>query len=549
MRVSFLFTLLFGCSFAIAKTALVVGNPAAPQGGTFYTNLTSEPDILNPIYSSEAVAATVNGYVVDGLLYQNPETYEFEPGMAEKYEVSKDGKTFTFHLRKGLVFSDGTPVTSDDVRFSVECVRNPAFKAMQRVSYYDELDKIETPDPLTIRFLMKKKYFKNLEVLGTAGFTPIVPKATYGDPSKNLSKVSIGSGPYKIDKYDHGKTIEIVRNPGWWGYKTKTPLTAGSGKFDRIVFRFIKDFNLQIEMLKKGQIDFLDFVQPEQFVQKAVGEPFGSEIIKHKEDNQDPVHKTFNFVAWNLKNPIFQDRNVRVALVQLMNREMMNEKFRFNMTDVAAGPTWLRNEAIADPKVKPFPFDPKKAAELLHKAGWKDRGQTGILSKEIDKKMTEFRFTLLLPVRDYEKYFTVYKEELKKAGIEMEIKVIEWNAFVSLLNDQKFDAVTMAWVPGSIEQDMKQIWHSTSAKPGGSNFISYANPEVDKWIDQAREEMNPKKRLELWRKVYRRVADDAPYAFMFSTRYDLYFAWKTIGMAKGTMKYDRGSSYWWKIAP
>lgn len=540
---------LFLGLFTHAKSVQILGNPSAPIGGTLYMNVAVEPDVLNPISTSEAAAHFVSNQVVEGLLFHNPETNEFETGLADKFDVSKDGRKFTFRLRKDATFSDGTPVTSADVRFSIEAIRDPAYKAVARVSYFDNLERIETPNARTIRIYMKKRYFKNLEVFASNGFLPIVPKAVYGDPAKANAKVLIGSGPYKLDKLENGKGLELVRNPNWWGYKSKDSRFTGMGKFDRIVYRFVRDPNLQLEMLKKGELDFLDFVQPDVFVQKAVGEPFDTKIIKHKEDNQDPTHKSFNFIAWNLRNPLFQSRNVRMALAHLMNREEMNEKFRFNMSDLAAGPTWLRNEYVADSAVKPIPYDPAKAATLLKKSGWTDKAKKGVISREVNGKRTPFKFTLLLPTRDNEKYFTVYKEELRKAGIEMEIKHVEWSSFIKLLDDQKFDAVTMSWIPGSLEQDLKQIWHSTSNKPGGSNFINYANPEVDKTIDKAREELNTKKRRMLWRKAYRLIADDAPYAFMFSTRYDLYFVWDHIGMTKGTMKFDRGSSYWWRTAP
>jgi peptide/nickel transport system substrate-binding protein/microcin C transport system substrate-binding protein len=532
-------------AFAAKPDATPIGNAAAPSGGTFFYNLVAEPEILNPIYHSERVTSQIAEFVMDRLLELNPETNAWEPGLAEKYEVSKDGLTFTFKLRKNLKWSDGQPLTSDDVRFTIECVNDPAFKAVHRKSYYEDIAKIETPDPLTIKFVMKKKYYKTLEVL--ASQTLIVPKHIYGDPSKPLSKVMMGAGPYMMDQYNHGKSIELVRNPHWWGVDAKEKMSIGQAKFERVVFRFIKDENLQVEMLKKGQLDFLD-LQPNQFAQKTSEPPFDTEIIKHKEENQDATKKAFYFTAWNLKNPLFQDRNVRIALAELMNRPMMIEKFRFGLSDLAAGPTYLRNEQIADPAVKPLPYDPKHASELLKKAGWEDHDKNGILDKKINGAKTEFRFTLLLPNPDYEKYFTSYKEDLKKAGIEMEIKNIEWNAFVKLLNEQKFDSLAMSWVVGSLEADPKQIWHSTSANLGGSNFISYKNPVVDKLIDKAREEMNPVKRRDMFRKVYRTIAEDAPYVWMFSTRYDLYAAWKAVGMTKGTMKYDRGMTFWWKAA-
>ena len=535
----------FSLALSLPSTAAkptTLGNPEAPVTGTFYLNLKSEPESLNPINSTDAFASTVQGYVSDGLLTQNPQTYELEPGMAEKWEVSKDGLTYTFYLRDGLKFSDGKPVTMEDVKFSFECVKDPAYKAAHRLSYYENIDKIEVVDAKTIRFKMKKKYFKNLDVLGSGGFTPIVPKHVYGDPKKMGSKTLIGSGPYKVKDYNRGKNILITRNEDWWGYKD--PRFKGAYKFKNIYFRFIKEDNLELEMVKKGRLDFT-MTSPEVFVKKAVGAPFGKTVLKHQVENQAPGTKGYNYVGWNLTNPLFKEKKVRKALTHLMNRKLMNEKFRFNMSDLATGPTYYANDIIVDKTVKPMTFDPKLAGKLLKEAGWSDKDKNGVLEKDIDGKKTEFKFTLLLANRDTEKYYTMYKEDLKKAGIQMDIKILEWNAFVKLLDEKKFEAVTLGWRVGSLEQDLKQIWHSDSAQPGGSNFISYKNPKVDKIIDQAREELNEGKRRKLWREAYRLIADDAPYTFMFSNKYDLYVVNKRIGMVAPTLTYSLGDNYWW----
>lgn len=545
MRVAILVLIGFLASSCFAKSrGSEIGSREAKRGGTLNLNLQAEPESLNPISYTDAYSGLVQLWVMESLLRVNPETYVLSPGLADKYQISKDSLTYTFHLRKGIVFSDGHPITSADVKFSFECYLDPRFKALHRRAYVEDIARIETPDTQTVRVIMKRKYYKNLEMLGSQ--LSIVPKHVYEDPSKPLSKVLIGSGPYKLDNYDHGKSIELVRNDNWWGYKTPTPITRNQGKFDKVVFHFISEDNLQLDMLKQGQIDVLDHVEPDVFVQKAVGEPFDKKIIKHKEENQDPVHKLFNFVAWNLRNPIFKDRDVRVALAELMNRPLMNEKFRFNMSDLAAGPSW-RNERTIDPKVKPLPFDPAKAAELLKKDGWEDKEKKGILQKQIDGKTVEFRFTLVFAKHDLEKYFTMYQEDLKKAGIDMEVKFVEWNTFVKLLTEQKFDAAALAWSMGSLEPDLKQIFHSESAAPGGSNFGGYSNPEVDQLLDKVRVEMNASKRKPLWKKIYRLIAEDQPYAFMFSTKYDLYLAWDYIGMTKGTLKFDRGQYWWWRI--
>ncbi|NJL24979.1 MAG: hypothetical protein HC902_07270 [Calothrix sp. SM1_5_4] len=131
-----------------------------------------------------------------------------------------------------------------------------------------------------------------------------------------------------------------------------------------------------------------------------------------------------------------------------MNRKLLIEKFMFDKAVEGRGPVYYKSPFMPE-SVKPIEFSPEKAKALLKKAGWDDKDKNGVLEKTIDGQNREFRFSLLLPNRDSEKYFTLYKEDLKKAGIDMEIKLIEWNTFSKLLDEQKFDAVTLAWAGGS----------------------------------------------------------------------------------------------------
>ena len=516
-----------------------LGNADAPVGGTFQREFSSEPETLNPISSSDFYGALLFRHTHDGLLFYNWDTGEYEPGLAESYELSKDNLVYTFHLRQDAKFHDGTPVTAEDVKFTFDVIKNPEYKAQHKLPYYENLDSIEVVDPQTVKFKFKSFYFKNLIVIADVGYTPIVPKHAYEDPKKKMNKEVIGSGAYKLETYDRGKSILLTRNNDWWGFKV--PALKGMNKFEKILIRFIKEENLQLEMMKKGQLDFIE-MQPEAYVQKTNEAPWGTDIIKEKVENLEP--KSYNYVGWNMKNPMFKDRNVRVALAHLMNRDLMNEKFRFKMSFLETGP-WYYSSPASDKSVKPVQFNPTKAKELLKKAGWDDKDKNGTLEKTVDGQQKEFRFELLLPTRDYEKYFTIYKEDLKKAGIEMNIKILEWNALVKALDEQKFDAVTLAWAGGDVEPDPKQIWHSESARAGGSNFISYSNPEVDKLIDEARVMPNKEKRMAIWKKVYRLIADDAPYVFMFSPRYALYGHSKKVQMSKPTLGYGIGYQYWW----
>ncbi|RME15679.1 MAG: peptide ABC transporter substrate-binding protein [Bdellovibrio sp.] len=469
-------------------------------------------------------------------MIHDPDTYELTPWLADDLKKDPKGLWYIFHIRKNVFWHDGKPLTAKDVKFSFDVIRDDRFATAHLRPYYENIKECILLDDHTVKFTVKKKYFGNLNVLATL---QVAPQHVYGDPKKKVNKKIIGSGPYILAKYHRGKSIILKRNPKWWG--NHLPEFKGQFNFQKIFIRFIKNENVRLEMLKKGQLDYLSLT-PEAFVKKTEGAIWTQKIDKIKAENLAP--KSYGFVGWNLKKPLFQDRKVRLALSHLMNREEMNKKFRYNMSLLATGP-WYRQSVYADPQVKPLLFNPQKAAQLLSEAGWKDSDKDGLLDKKINGQKTPFRFTLMFANKDSEKYFTMYKEDLRKAGIEMNIKLVEWNTLVKALDEKKFDAVNLGWGGGSVDLDPKQIWHSQSAKNGGSNFISYSNKEVDRLIDLGRQELDKKKRIKIFRKVYRLIAQDAPYTFMFVNKYVLYAKSKRVKQQKPTYKYEIGEQFWW----
>lgn len=512
-------------------------NESAPKGGNFVTNLGGEPPTIHPITATDVYASGVQSYVCEGLLTRDPETYEFKSRLAEKWEISKDNKTFTFFLRKNAFFHDGTPVTAEDVKFSFEAIFIDAYEAAHMRPYYEGLAKVEVVDAYTVKFTAKDSYYKNFD--SAAGLT-VIPKHIYSDlaKSKKMNRELICSGPYKVAKFERAQMIQLKKFDKWWGNTASE--YKGAYNYDTITMRFYKEENVTLERAKKGELDYLD-LRIEAFMKKTAEAPWGKTILKHKVENSAP--KSFGFVGWNFNNPIFQDKNVRVALAQLMNRDEMNKKFRYGMSEPANGAIYIKSEYA--PAVKAFKYDIKAAGGLLAKAGWTDSNKDGLLDKVIAGKSTPFKFTLIHANKDNEKYWTMYKEDLGKAGIEMEIKYLEWNSFLKLLDDGKFDAVSLGWGGGSVDPDPKQVWHSSSAVPGGSNFINYKNAEVDKLIDQARLEPNRPKRVQMLKTVYQRIAEDAPYAFMFNDKYSFFATSSKVGMPAETFKFDVGSDFWW----
>lgn len=520
-----------------AFAALPKANTKAPQGGNFVINLGGEPTTLHPVTSTDIYSSNIHAYTLDTLLTRNPNTYEWEPRLAEKWEIAKDNKTYTFFLRKNAFFHDGKPVTAEDVIFSFNAIFEPKYNAAHKIPYYEGIAKVEKVDDHTVKFIAKDSYFKNFSV--SAGLE-ILPKHVYSDvdKSKKMNKTVIGAGPYMFEKYDKGQKIVLKKFDKWYGWGQDQ--FKGSYNFASLVFKFVKEENIELEMIKKGDLDYIGMTA-EAYVKKTEGGPWGTKVIKEKVENSSV--KGYGFIGWNFRKDLFQDKNVRIALAHLMNRDEMNKKFRFGMSNLATGPIYVQSEYA--PSIKPLTYDTKKAQDLLAKAGWTDADKKGVLSKTIAGKKTDFTFSLIYANKDSEKYWTMYKEDLKKAGINMELKYLEWNSFIKLIDEGNFEAAALGWGGGDIDWDPKQVWHSSGAVPGGSNFIAYKNPEVDKLIDQARQEVDKKKRIPLLKEVAEKIAADAPYVFLFNEKFSFYAHQSRIEKPSETFKYDIGTDYWW----
>jgi len=525
-------------SFASYGVEIGVPNPNAKVGGNFLMNLQGEPNTLHPITSTDLYSRYIHYLTVDSLADYNFTNYEMEPHLAERWEISKDGKEFTFFLRKNIKFHDGKPITAEDVKFSYDIIFDPKYEAAHLRPYYENIEKVEVVDSTTVKFYTKNTYFKNFEQVASMY---ILPKHVYGDVSKykKMNRDLVAAGPYKLEKFDKGDKIVLRRFDDWYGFSDKN--FKGLYNFERITMKFIADETLSIEMLKKGELDFTP-LRPDAYQLKAVGEPWGKKILKVKYENLEP--KGWYFYGWNLINPLFKSKKVRLALTHLMDRESMIKKFLYGYSKIAVAPIWYQN-AYAPTGLKPVLFDPQKAQKLLKEEGWADTDKNGILDKLIDGEKREFRFTLLFTNKNYEKYHTWYKEDLKKAGIEMDLKLIDWSAFEPLIHENKFDVITMAWGGGDQDPDPKQIWHSESIKGGGSNFISYKNLEVDKLIDEARLETNREKRIKLMKKIYEKITDDAPYTWWFNPIYEFYGVSSRIQRPGDALKYKVGYQSWW----
>lgn len=540
-QISWIYFFLKQCLFLILTGFFLFSCTNSPElkisrSETFFNNLITEPANLHPIRSTDYYSAVVQYYILESLLQRNDNTYEWEPALAKNWEISQDGKTFTFELYEGLKWSDGKALTVQDVKFTFEARKNPKYGGITSLPYFEKLDSATILKDGKIQFKAKEPYFGNFQVIASMD---IIPEHIYKDPEARLSKTLIGSGPYKLENYIKGKILVLKQNPYWAGKNNLA--NQGKWNFKTMVFRFVKTETDTLLRMQKEHLDF-SYLSAESFFEKTNKPPWGTRINKVKYQNKMP--SGYRYIGFNLKKPLFQDQRIRKALAHLLNRDLINKKFLYDQAELARGPWYFWSE-YADPNVPPIKFDPKKAVGLLNLAGWKDEDKNGVLEKTIKGQKKEFIFTVIFSNPESEKYLTLYQEDLKQAGIQLKLKVLDWTSFLRLLDDKNFDAVMLGWSGGSnLDHDPKQIWHTESSRGKGSNFISYSNSKVDALIDKGRLQLDKKERVKTFREVYRLIAEDVPYIFFFNRHNRFYAAHKRINRPADTFNYSNGLSYW-----
>lgn len=508
------------------------------KGGDFTFQRPNEPYSLNPIISDGHEAVDIQFHIIEPLLTNNPDTYEWIPCLAEAWIVHPDGKTYDFVLRANARWSDGRPVTAADVKFSFDVIFDPNFPTAHMRPYYEGLESVEILGPRKVRFHAKNSYFGNF--ISSAGL-PIVLKHIYSNKAvgPTLHHDLIGSGPYRLERWQKGIRIVLKKNKLWWG--EQDPFHKKTYNPNRIIFRFLANEMMALEMLKKGELDFMP-ISADAYAKRTNGTGWGTKAFKVKARNLYP--KSTQFIAWNLDRPLFQDRRVRVALAHLMDRKKMIDLFNFGLSLPATGP-WYQQSPYADPSVAPLGFDPERASELLRQAGWSDSNEDGVLDREFEGRRQDFSFTIITGSRGSERFLTMFQEDAKQAGVDIRIKVLDWTIIGSVLDRRDFDAFQTEANGGLVDFDPKPTWHSSSIGPGLNNLTGYNNKEVDELIDEARLTPEREKRIPLLQRVYRIVANDSPALFLFDDAYAFYAHSSRVRRPRDTFRYDVGTKFWW----
>jgi len=476
------------------------------QGDWVIQRIDSDPDSLNPITGQDTNGDGIRyPNVIESLLFINNDTLKLEPLLAESYEISPDQLTYTFHLRHGVKWHDGTPFTADDVKFSYDRVQDPKVDAAHLRVYLANIKSCEVLDPYTVRFIATERYFKTLESLGT-NTLPIIPKHIFekGDPDFNkhsFARNPIGTGPYKFVRWDTGFQIVLERNDDYWGGTTHYP--------KRLVYEILQEPYVAAQLMKKGEIDVFDGVSPVLWKHDFEGSHSMSQL--HEIVYLFPA---YNYLGFNLRKPLFGDIRVRHAIDLLLPRDEILAQIYLNQYGGKASGYDPPSSPNYNQDVLPTPYDPALALQLLTEAGWKNDHGDGLLYKNGQA----LRFTLNYPGGNInvQKIAELIQESLHHAGIDLKLSSLEFAQLIAKVDDWNFDSVISGWSL-DLNGDPSQLWASPQADlKKSSNFIGYKNPAADKLMNEGRLEYDEAKRAVLYRQLHKIIHDDYPVCFLFN---------------------------------
>jgi len=445
--------------------------------------------------TSDSASHTAAGYVFNGLVRYD-RNLKLEGELAESWEVSPDGRKITFHLRKGVMWHDGKPFTSGDVMFTYRRMIDPNTPTAYAEDF-KQVTRASNPDPYTFVVEYEKPFAPALASWGMH----ILPKhllEMYPDISRSpLNKKPVGTGPFRFVEWKTGEKTVFEANPDYF---------EGRPYLSRVITRVIPDPATMFLELKSGGIDMMGLT-PIQYTRQTNTEEFRRSFNKYRY-----LSFGYTYLGFRLSHPLFSDRRVRQAFAYAIDKKEIIDGVLFGLGQEATGPykpgTWAHN-----PDVKRYPHDPERAKALLAEAGWKDAGGEGVLEKGGRK----FAFTVLTNAGNESRAKTaaIIQQNLAAVGIRMEIRTLEWSAFINEFVDKRnFDAVILGW---SISQDPDQydIWSSKKTGPKELNFVGFADAEVDRLLEEGRRTFDIEKRKKAYFRIQEILAEEQPYVFLY----------------------------------
>ncbi len=455
---------------------VAIGLPAATVaqdggGGTLVAAISAEPDQLDPQLTSAYVSFQVLENVFDTLV-EPDENLEMVPSLAESWEVSDDGLTYTFKLRDGVTWHDGSPLTAQDVVYSYGRIRESANNGWR----FGTVTDVTAPDDTTVVFTLSAPTPNLLSNLGAFKGMAIVQQANV--ESGDITTAPIGSGPFKVNSWTSGDSIELVRNDDYWG---------GAPSLDGVTFRFIPDATVALTNLQSGDANWTDNLP----VQQVNSLKDSTDILVEGVPSND-----YYYFATNEAREPFSDPRVRQALAWAIDRDAIVQASVFgngavNQTAIPATSAFYYDYA-------PYSRDLDKAKALLDEAGVSDLSMDLMVPSTDTQAVTDAQ---------------VIAANLADIGVTVNIRQLDVSTWLAEQADGNFDAYLWSWVGNLDPGDFYYAQHHTG---GGFNAQGYSNPMVDELLDAAGAATDADARKELYDQAAKLIVDDASYVYLYN---------------------------------
>jgi peptide/nickel transport system substrate-binding protein len=502
--------LVSGCSKVTTSTGSAQHNAAGRVPGVLRYAEIAEPDSLSTLLSTQVITIDLS-YLMFSYFFNFDEHDNFVPEIALQVPtlanggISADGKTITYHMRKGVKWQDGAPLTAKDVVFTFQQIMNPK-NNVQVQTGYDHIASVEAKDDYTVVVHMHKvfapivAYFMCVQ----GGFSILPAHLLQGYPDLNhvaWNNAPIGSGPFKFKEWVHGDHITVVANPLYW---------RGPPHLQQIVFRVLPDTNTIVTQLQTHEIDAWFRADPAKYDQLRKLQ--GYHIYVSAEN-------VFGHLDFNTKDPILSDARVRQAIESAIDRprivaDATSSVFSATDTDQSVF-SWAN-----DHHVPYFPYDPAKAASLLTAAGWIP-GPDGIRVK--DGRRLSLQLSYIGGQSIAEKLAGLMQQQARAVGIEITQKTYPANLFFAaaqaggIINSGKYQIEYSGWVSG-VDPDNSSLYSCDQFPPKGQNDLFWCDPVLQQAENDALGTMNQAQRTADYRVISRELGQQAPTVFLFAER-------------------------------
>lgn len=509
----------------------LVADPNATKGGEFKFAVTDFPATFRAYGKDEnsQVTRMIHNLVYEPLITVNPITLEFLPVLASHWKVSEDGQTYWFRIDPNARFSDGHPVTTDDVLATYNLAIDSTILSPYTNTFYKGFETPKVISKYIFEVRAKEVGWKNLLYFGGTSILPAhIIKDLSG--SEYLEKYQYdmppGSGPYIVQSKDiiKGKLVSLTRRTNYWA--KDYPESKGQNNFDKVSMLVVADERLELEKFKKGETDLYLIRRAQWYEEEFNYEDVKRGVIQVRRIFTDDP-QGFSGLVFNTRKPPFDNPKVREAFSYLFNREGLVKNLMYDqylMTN-----SYYPGSVYENPNNPKVSYDPEKGAALLAEAGYTKRNKEGILVHEKTNKP----LVIEMPIVDsWVRVMTPVQQEWKQAGIKLDFRQIDAPTQFKMLNERNFVMAFMSW-GATLYPNPKSSFHSELADvPNTNNLSGFKNARVDELIQMELTAFDQDRRVEILREVDSILVDSKHYALAWYAPFQRVAYWNKFGQPK-----------------